>query len=192
MHLHQVSCYRLFMSNLKFYKRVKAPPEYPGKTYNNRNCLLHHLVWWQNTGELVPPGHVLHHKNEDKFDNRFENLELLSAAKHASHHRHVTAPTPPLVHLICPVCQTEFTRVPSQYRFKMTENPDRQLCCSRRCSVKRQWALGLTFKPKPLTHGTLTAYCNHGCRCDICKAHHSEWYKEYRRSKKENIKGGVA
>lgn len=178
------------MSTLKFYKRVKAPADYPGKTYNNGNCLLHHLVWWQNTGELVPPGFVLHHKNEDKFDNRFENLELLSKAEHASHHRQATAPAP--VQLTCPVCQRQFTRIPSQYRAKKAANTSGQIHCSRRCSVKNQWATGAAFKSKPLTHGSETAYSNHGCRCDVCRTAHSQRYKEYRLRKKQKEQGDIA
>lgn len=178
------------MRTLKFYKRVKAPPNYPGKTYNNGNCLQHHLVWWQNTGELVPKGFVLHHKNEDKFDNRFENLELLSNVAHASQHRQATAPPP--VHLVCSVCSKQFTRVPSQYRAKRASNIDGELCCSRSCSVKNQWAKGRAFQIKPLTHGSITAYSNYGCRCDVCKAGHSQRGKEARLRKKLKNQGVVA
>lgn len=68
------------------YELVVAPDDYPGKKYRGRYIYEHHLVWWENTGEIVPEGHVVHHKNEDKRDNRFNNLELLSGPKHSSLH----------------------------------------------------------------------------------------------------------
>lgn len=44
--------------------------------------LEHHVAW----GELIPPGYVLHHRNEDRTDNRRENLELLTRGEHAALH----------------------------------------------------------------------------------------------------------
>jgi hypothetical protein len=34
------------------------------------------LVWEENTGHIVTPPEVVHHKNEIKTDDRFENFEL--------------------------------------------------------------------------------------------------------------------
>jgi hypothetical protein len=65
------------------YAIAKAPPDYPGKTYWNKGYVLeHHLVWWQNTGKLVPKGYIIHHINGNKYDNHFENLELLNKEQH--------------------------------------------------------------------------------------------------------------
>lgn len=35
----------------------------------------HRVIWVAKTGEPIPEGHVLDHKNGRKSDNRFENLE---------------------------------------------------------------------------------------------------------------------
>jgi hypothetical protein len=35
----------------------------------------HRVIWVAGTGEPVPPGHVLDHKNGKKNDNRIDNLE---------------------------------------------------------------------------------------------------------------------
>jgi len=44
-----------------------------------------HLVWEKNTGHMVVPPEVIHHKNGNKQDDRFENLELfLSDSEHQS------------------------------------------------------------------------------------------------------------
>jgi len=38
------------------YEMVIAPEEYPGRRYRNRYVYEHQLVWWKNTGKLVPKG----------------------------------------------------------------------------------------------------------------------------------------
>lgn len=45
----------------------------------------HRLVWTRHFGP-IPVGWVVHHKNEDKLDNRLGNLELLPRGQHARHH----------------------------------------------------------------------------------------------------------
>lgn len=68
----------------KGYFRVYHP-DYP-KTYTMGYAKRYHIVWWLKTGELLPEGYVLHHKNGDKLDDRFENLELLRHGLHSQQH----------------------------------------------------------------------------------------------------------
>ena len=68
------------------YELVVAPEGYPGTKYRGRYMYEHHLVWWRRTGETVPKGFVVHHKNEKKRDNRFYNLELKKVAAHTRDH----------------------------------------------------------------------------------------------------------
>jgi hypothetical protein len=47
----------------------------------------HRFVWEQHNGP-VPDGYVVHHRNEDKSDNRIDNLELMLRSEHTRlHHR---------------------------------------------------------------------------------------------------------
>ena len=63
-----------------------------GRYFQHRGRRLHRAVWEAEHGRL-PAGKRLHlhHRNNDRSDNRLENLELKTARKHlADHARQVT------------------------------------------------------------------------------------------------------
>lgn len=47
---------------------------------------LHRFIWETQVGP-IPPGHVIHHRNEDTNDNRVENLECITPSQHNARHR---------------------------------------------------------------------------------------------------------
>ena len=47
----------------------------------------HRIVMENHIGRKLLPNEVVHHKNEDKTDNRIENLELMTISDHVSLHR---------------------------------------------------------------------------------------------------------
>lgn len=104
------------------YILVVAPKEYPGKKYRGRYCYKHSLVWWEATGEIVGVGQIIHHTNENKHDNRIENLELMTTNEHSSHHGgRVAARSVRLG--VCPSCGNQFVQ----------KKRPVQVFCSRRC-----------------------------------------------------------
>ncbi len=55
-------------------------------TSRNQHKFEHHRVWERANGP-IPEGHVLHHVNGDRRDNRLENLQLVTRAEHVRLHR---------------------------------------------------------------------------------------------------------
>lgn len=111
------------------YELVVAPENYPGKKYRGRYCYEHHLVWWQNTGALPPEGFDVHHKNEQKRDNRFDNLELLSHVNHRK--QHAQESPAPTVDVSCGHCRKKFVLKISVWKTR-TKTKD-VVYCSRSC-----------------------------------------------------------
>lgn len=53
-----------------------------------------HLLVWSKAGRQLPEdGQILHHRNEDKSDNRLSNLELLTRREHAAEHNRMISDT---------------------------------------------------------------------------------------------------
>ena len=116
------------------YELVRAPEAYPGFKYRGRYVYEHQLVWWETTGQLVPVGSVIHHKNEKKRDNRFENLELLQVADHNREHHGVQNEP-----LTCGWCGEGFELKPSRFRTRSKRNSSGELFCSRSCGARFQF-----------------------------------------------------
>lgn len=108
------------------YKFVTAPVGYPGKTYTYGNRILeHHLVWWINTGECIDDEYIIHHKNEVKTDNRFENLEKMKRSDHSMLH-HLKHK---IVCVSCDWCGVTFERTTRKMQGK------KSFYCSKKCSA---------------------------------------------------------
>lgn len=141
------------------YELVRAPDGYPGKRYRGRYAYEHIVVWWQNTGAMPPPGCVVHHKNHQKRDNRFDNLECKTATAH--NHEHSAARQAPDERATCKVCGREFDVAPSDARRRRRASANGEIACSRSC--------GRASGIKPLVHGTRGGYLKK-CRCSLCQA----------------------
>lgn len=72
-------------SNEDGYVKVRVGVDHPLADPNG--YAYEHLVVWCAAGRPRPSAdETLHHKNEDKADNRISNLELLTRSEHNAHH----------------------------------------------------------------------------------------------------------
>lgn len=117
------------------YELVKAPAEYPGKRYRDRYVYEHHLVWWQHTGQLVPEGFVLHHKDEKKRHNVYPNLELKTVGDHSREHgRSRTV----WMRVCCGWCGEFFMLTHRLTKMRLKQSKSGKLYCCRSHQVKDQ------------------------------------------------------
>lgn len=108
------------------YALVKGHPN----ATRNGYVLEHRIVVENHLMRLLDPNEVVHHLNENKKDNRIENLEVMSANQHAV--LHAQGKETKLVELRCPSCHALFIR--HRIQTHLVKKNNSYCCCSRSCS----------------------------------------------------------
>lgn len=78
----QAKCCSIRCSNLK-----RGKYRYRSIKINGKRKQLHRYVVECHLGRTLLPTEHVHHINENRYDNRIQNLEVLSAKEHALRHR---------------------------------------------------------------------------------------------------------
>lgn len=114
------------------YVKVIAPKDYPGKVYGKaRQCYEHQLIWWQNTNELVSTNELIHHKDENKSNNDFINLEKKTKSLHSSEHNRERSPLK-FIELTCKNCSVVFSKELYKHKYQAKVGTV-NFFCSQRC-----------------------------------------------------------
>lgn len=90
-------------------------PDYP-RAYKYGYCLRAHVVWWLTHGRVHRKGTELHHINQNRLDDRPENLKPLSR----SNHRKSDSKSPPIP-IECFHCQKIFLAPAHRIRSRPTK-----------------------------------------------------------------------
>lgn len=106
-------------------------PDYP-RAYALGYALRAHVVWWLAHGEVHPQGTNLHHRNENRTDDRIENLEVLSHGEHTRRH----SIGPPMI-LTCHRCHNRFTREIWRLKSRAREGSRKTYCSPACCYASR-------------------------------------------------------
>lgn len=113
---------RVFNSEMKEYIIQSYPTGYKYIHLGNHNHLIHRLVAQAFLPDYSEDKQV-HHKNENKSDNRVENLQVMTVLEHQHMHKQILPVTK-----ICAVCGKEFTPHKTKRR--------RAVVCSEECKHK--------------------------------------------------------
>lgn len=76
-------------TNKKGYVMIKVI-DHP--TFGTGYVRRSHLVFVEGSGKPIPAGFDVHHRDENKANDFFSNLELLPHGAHAAHHRRTGTP----------------------------------------------------------------------------------------------------
>lgn len=105
---------------------------------NAKGMILQHRRVWFDAHGAIEEGHVIHHINEVRDDNRLENLASMSHADHMRHHypngfcsTPWNAGTAGVMTLVCSVCGIDFDR--SAREAKRGLKDGRAIVCGAEC-----------------------------------------------------------
>ncbi len=116
------------------YILVIAPEDYPGKKYRGKYCQEHVLNYWKHYGVLPNENEIIHHKDKNKYNNDWTNLELESRKSHVSHHKIEMGRK--AIKFICPVCNKISIKYKNNTCYGTFSKVNQILTCSRNCSGK--------------------------------------------------------
>jgi hypothetical protein len=118
---------------------IPAPSYYKGKKYIKERYIYEHRFIMENyLGRLLESNEVVHHKNENKLDNKLENLELKSKSKHSSDHAKELI----ITELTCDFCKIVFKRI----KHDICKNYKHYFCCLSHAASFQQKERWINFR----------------------------------------------
>lgn len=112
------------------YHYCRTSPPHPKRNAKNLYP-LHRVLMENKIGRWLRPDEIVHHIDEDKFNNDIENLEVVTRSDHSRHHAKVDS-----VPCICAACQKRFELKPHLFRLRVKRSKSGRVACSRSCGGK--------------------------------------------------------
>lgn len=151
---------------------------------SKKTILQHREVVENYLGRKLNSNEIVHHRDENKRNNKEDNLEVLSQGAHARRHQLGKGD----LSLICVACDKEFTRRGCDERYNRKQGKHGPFCgksCVGKYYRKLQLENGSGPKKADIVCGTRSAY-RKGCRCVKCKACNAQKMRDYRSRKRIN------
>ena len=76
-------------SLMPLYRRWQTRDGYESVSTGKGSSAQTHILVWEALNGPVPDGHVVHHESHIHFDNRPDNLTLMTVSEHSAHHRRI-------------------------------------------------------------------------------------------------------
>lgn len=112
------------------YNYCVVTPDHPKA--NIHGYILHHRVVMENNlGRVLESHEIVHHINENKKDNKVENLQVMTAVAHSKMHGLEQGRL--LIELKCPECSQTFIRRKGQ---TYLQKGSKWTACSASCRGK--------------------------------------------------------
>jgi hypothetical protein len=120
------------------YRYCRTDPVHPKA--NSKRLYPYHRVQKENElGRFLGKDEIVHHANENKHDDRLENLEMVGRVEHAKHHaEHQAKREQPDIELQCPFCKERFFK-PANYYMRSERDNQSGAGCSNRCAIQNDW-----------------------------------------------------
>lgn len=123
--------------------------------YMTKQQNVSRIVWKVVTGQDIPPGYVVHHKDENPLNDQYENLELMTISEHERRHMKTAAQLAP--EKLCRKCGKTLPLSKFKIRYyNALRTPIYRSTCQACRDMNKRIAPRNLIVPRPTGEGSVT------------------------------------